>query len=326
MSEKVTAHSSKEEKKLSIEILISAAFNRTKERFLPYLLAAIFGVGLVSLAIIAMGLLGGVVFLLWLGTKSTVITAIFGTIAVIGTIAGFIYIQSWLSLTIVYTIIAKQRVSVTDAFKTMRPLIKGYIWVSIVNFLLLFGLLPFGIVTILILSLVWVAWSMFTIYVYIEKRMHGLDNLFMSKAIISKKFWGFVFRIAVIYVLYFIGFFIIQAIGRESRALSSVIYMIFSFLAGPFMLSYMYEMYHNFEHPKDVGSKQIWIILSAIGWVIMIIGIFTFSSFIGREIPKIQQNILKQEEKNNKVLPFPSDIYDDVESDVDYEEISPGVI
>ena len=314
------------EKDFSIEKLISAAFSRTKERFLPYLLATIFGVGLVIAAMLAMGLLAGVIFLVWLGTKSTVITGIFGTIALIASIAGFIYIQSWLSLTLVYTIIAKQRVSVTDAFKTMRPLILGYIWVSIVNFLLLFGLLPFGIVTIFILFFVWVLWSTFTIYVYIEKRMHGLDNLFMSKAIISKKFWGFVFRIAIIYVLYFIGFFIIQAIGRESRALSSVIYMIFSFLAGPFMLSYMYEMYHNFEHPKDVGSKKIWIILSAVGWMIMIIGIFTFSSFIGREIPKIQQEFINQEEKNQKTFPFPSGTYDDTERDVDYQETTPGVI
>ena len=314
------------EKDFSIEKLISAAFSRTKERFLPYLLATIFGVGLVIAAMLAMGLLAGVIFLVWLGTKSTVITGIFGTIALIASIAGFIYIQSWLSLILVYTIIAKQRVSVTDAFKTMRPLILGYIWVSIVNFLLLFGLLPFGIVTIFILFFVWVLWSTFTIYVYIEKRMHGLDNLFMSKAIISKKFWGFVFRIAIIYVLYFIGFFIIQAIGRESRALSSVIYMIFSFLAGPFMLSYMYEMYHNFEHPKDVGSKKIWIILSAVGWVIMIIGIFTFSSFIGREIPKIQQEFINQEEKNKKTFPFPSGTYDDTERDVDYQETTPGVI
>src|SRR3989344_4767494 len=226
MSEKAAPHTSAEKQNLSIEKLISYAFNRTKERFLPYLLATIFGVGLVIAALLAMGLLAAVVFLLWLGTKSTVITAIFGTIAVIGTIAGFIYIQSWLSLTIVYTIIAKQRVSVTDAFKTMRPLILGYIWVSIVNFLLLFGLLPFGIVTIFILFLVWAVWSTFTVYVYIEKRMHGLDNLFMSKAIISKNFWGFVFRIVIIYVLYLLVAFIIQAIGRESSALSGIIYMI----------------------------------------------------------------------------------------------------
>ena len=314
------------EKDFSIEKLISAAFSRTKERFLPYLLAAIFGVGLVIAAVLAMGLLAGVVFLLWLGTKSTVIAGIFGTIALIASIAGFIYIQSWLSLTLVYTIIAKQRVSVTDAFKTMRQLILGYIWVSIVNFLLLFGLLPFGIVTIFILFLVWAVWSTFTVYVYIEKRMHGLDNLFMSKAIISKNFWGFVFRIVIIYVLYLLVAFIIQAIGRESSALSGIIYMIFSFLAGPFMISYMYEMYHNFEHPKDVGSKQIWIILSAVGWVIMIIGIFTFSSFIGREIPKIQQEFINQEEKNQKTFPFPSGTYDDTERDVDYQETTPGVI
>lgn len=326
MSEKAASHPSTDEKNLSIEQLISAAFNRTKERFLPYLLAAIFGVGLVIAAMLAMGLLAGVVFLLWLGTKSTVIAGIFGTIALIASIAGFIYIQSWLSLSIVYTLIAKQRVSVTDAFKTMRPLITGYIWVSIVNFLLLFGLLPFGIVTIFILFLVWAVWSTFTVYVYIEKRMHGLDNLFMSKAIISKNFWGFVFRIVIIYVLYLLVAFVIQAIGRESSALSGIIYMIFSFLAGPFMISYMYEMYHNFEHPKDVGSKQIWIILSAVGWVIMIIGIFTFSSFIGREIPKIQQEFINQEEKNQKRFPFPSGTYDDTERDVDYQETTPGII
>ncbi len=318
MAEKAESHSSSEAKNLSIEKIIAVAFNRTKERFLPYLLAAIFGIGLVILAIIAMGFLGGIVFLLWLGTKSTVISYIFGTIALLGSIAGFIYVQSWFSLTIVYTVIAKSRVSAMDAFKEMRPLVRGYIWVSIINFLLLFGLLPFGIVTIFILYFFWIVWSMFTVYVYIEKKMHGLDNLFMSKAIISKRFWEFVLKIVIIYVLYLLVVFIIQAIGQESSAISSIIYMIFSFLSGPFLISYLYEMYSQFEHPKDIGSKQIWIILSVVGWIIMVFGFFAFSSFIGRELPKIQEGLMNKEERGD---------YDDVESDVDYQEgISPGVI
>lgn len=314
------------EKNLSIEQLISASFNRTKERFLPYLLAAILAVALVFAAVIAMAFLGGVVFLIWLATKSSVITGIFSTVALVASIAGFIYVQSWASLSIVYTLISKSKVSVTEAFKKMKPLVLGYVLVHVLNTLFLIGLLPFGVITVFILTLLWLIWSLFTAFVYIEKNLHRLDALFMSKSIISKNFWGFVFRIAIIYVLYFLALFIIKSIGRESSAISGLIYMIFSFLAGPFMISYMYEMYHNFEHPKDVGSKQIWIILSAIGWIIMVFGIFAFSSFIGREWPKIQQQFMNQDEKNQKKFPFPSGTFDDTESDVDYQDAPTGVI
>ena len=314
------------DKNLSIEKLISTSINRTKERFLPYLLAAVISVAIVVVAFLTMGLLGGAVFLLWIGTKSGVIAGIFGGLALIASIAAFIYIQSWINLTVIYTIIAEPKVSVTDAFKKMRPLVLGYVWVSIVNFLLLFGLLPFGILTLFILFLVWVIWSMFTVYVYIEHKMRGLDNIFMSKAIISNWFWGFVFRIAIIYALYFFIIFIIQAIGRESQALQGIIYMIFSFFAGPFMISYLYEIYHNLKYPKDVGSKQIWIILSAIGWGIMILAVFSLSSLIGRELPKIQEQFMKQDKKNEKMYPFPSEIYDDYGNDADIEETSPSMI
>jgi hypothetical protein len=290
---------------LGIEELMKAAFVRTKDRFLSYILAYLlaFLIGLGAGAGIA--LLVGVNFLVWFGTKSMLLTMIISLVSGVAGILGLIYIGSWTGLAIIASIISPQKMGVTEYFKSVKPYVWDYYWVSVISCLFLLGLLPFGFLSLFIIYLLWAVWGAFQAFVFLDRKEKGLQNLFISKAIVSSDFWGVLLRIAVLYIAYYAILYVMslaQTSSKEGSAILGVFSFIVSLFAGPFILSYLYELYRNLPQPTQVGSNTVWKILSVVGGIIMIIGLIAGGSALIQNGPKLLEQMQNSKSFEKQIM------------------------
>lgn len=278
---------------LEIETLFRAAFERTKERLLSYILSFLFVYVLFFGALLAVGLLAGAHFLVWSTTQSVAAVGTLALISVVGVLTGFMYLGSWATLATTYTLISENKVGVMEAYKAMRPLVWGHVLVSFFVGLFIFGLVPISVFTLFILLLVWSVWGVFMIFVYMEKQEKGLANLWISQAIVNQRFWAILGRILLVYVAMWVLFFLL-GMGAEDYPVLNIVSFIASLLLSPFVISYFYEMYKRLPHPKEIARPTVWIVLSIIGWVVMVFAIVSMSAAAAQSLPDVMQNLDKQ--------------------------------
>ncbi|HRN70127.1 MAG TPA: hypothetical protein PLS49_02985 [Candidatus Woesebacteria bacterium] len=294
---------------LGLETLFKAAFKRTKERFLTYFLTYVLSIFIFIGVLIAIGIVVGINILVGIAAQSEIVSVSIGFISGIAILGVLIYAGCWTSLAYLYALISPQKIGVMEVYKTVRPLVWPYFKVSVITTLFMIGLLPFGIITLGILLILWGIWGMFMLFVFLDKKETGLHNLFISKAIVSSKFWGIVFRALMIYGAYMVIIFLLGSASgnKHSGGISAVLIPLVGIFAGPFITSYFYEMYKRLPSPKEVSSNTFWIILSVIGWLLSIgLSIVFFSSVLNGvqnaiKDPDFKKNLQMIEEDSKKM-------------------------
>ena len=166
-----------DEKNMNIETLFSKAFARFKERFLSYLIVSALSWGLGLILVVAGLLIAGTVALVWFSTKAVVVSVVFGAVGTVALRGGLIYISAWTQLAAVDVLIASKKLPPFDIFKKVKPLVGGYIYFMIILGLFMIGLLPFTLASLFIIGILRTLWSIFSVFVYLEKRKKGLENL-----------------------------------------------------------------------------------------------------------------------------------------------------
>jgi hypothetical protein len=290
---------------LAIEDLMKAAFIRTKDRFLSYVLAYLLSF-LIGLGVgAAIALLVGLNAVVWFGSKSVPVSAITSLISGVAALLGLIYVGSWTSLAITASIISPQKMGVTEYFKSVKPFVWDYYWVSLLTGLFMLGLLPFGLLSFFIIYILWSIWGAFLVFVFLDRKEKGLQNLFISKAIVSTKFWGVVLRILILYVAYYAivyGITLAQTSSQEASGVLGILSFIISIIAGPFIISYLYELYRNLPEPTQVGSNTVWKILSIVGGVIMVLSLFFGSMALAKNGPELLEQLQNSQSLEQKML------------------------
>ncbi len=262
--------------KLSIENLMRAAFDRTKDRFLSYFLTLLLYIGMFIGTIIALALIGGLNFLIYTATKSIAVTATTAIISGAAAIAGMIYLNSWGALAMIAVMISPEKLGVMEVYKSVQPLIWKYVGFSVLMSLFIIGLIPISIPTLFILLIVWGVWGSFSVFEFLEKKQKGLQPLWASKATVSKNFWPIFIRLAIVYVAIWIVSGILGSAGDENP-FATILSIAFSFLVTPFITSYIYQIYKNVPHATEVGSQKVWIVISVIGWALLVLFFMSFS-------------------------------------------------
>ena len=290
MTEKATTT----KQSLQIEALFNKAFMRTKDRFLSYFLAVVLTYAMVIGAIIVGALLVLLHFFIFAVTGSLSITMTSAVIVGVLALAGLFYIGSWGQLAMVEALIAKTESGVMDIFKRVRPLVWNYVALTALISLFMIGLAPFGILSLFIVYIVWGVWSAFTVYVYLEQREKGLQNLWVSKAIVDQNFWGIFGRILLVQFAYGFVIGLTSSVSVNQESWTSFLTVIIGFFAAPFMLSYNYEIYKSFKKPATVQRPIVWLTLSVLGWVILLGLLIWGSSLAAQALPGVMEDMERE--------------------------------
>lgn len=282
----------------SVETLITCAFDRFKDRILQYLLTIAISIGINMAVGLALAVLVGVHVLLYILTQSVAVVVTVGIIAGVLAIIGMFYISSWVQLTMIQVITAEKKKGVIETFKEMRTLAWDFFIVSILSFLLVFGIIILGIfgfvIPGLVLSLLWSVWIAFVAYVFLEHKYKGLQSVWASYHIVNTCFWPIVGRLLllslVIGLIY--GLFIAGSTQYESLGL---VMNLLSFFISPFAIAYSFEIYKHLDTAKpDTKPSMAWVIVSVLGWVILLGGILFLWSSISEALPALQQQFERE--------------------------------
>lgn len=283
-----------------IEQLIKRAFIRTKERFLSYFLVVIVGI-LIILAAVAIGLILGIP-ILFLIKPAPIVAGIMAAVLYTAGIVAFFYITSWIGLAGAAVLIEEPKLGVSATYKSVRSRVWGFVWFNFLTGLFIIGLLPLGILSLGVVFILWAIWGSFALFVYLKKQKKGIANLWTSKALVSQKFWGIVWRVIVVYVAVMVLQFALAFGTRDSAvaALGGISSGIISLFTGPFITSFLYEMYTNLTEPTEVKTPKVWVGLSIIGWVLSVIlfvaltaSAITLIQSKAKDIQKLQMQMQK---------------------------------
>lgn len=285
--------------KWEIEVLVKQAFARTKERFLSYFLIGVLTY-VVFIVLMLAGVLGGVVVGVLVAAKVLVVAVVLGMLLGVAFFLLMFYIGSWMSLGAVNIIISKEKMGISASLRYVKPMVWGYIWLNAVVLLFTLGLLPFGLITFFIIPLLWSVWGMFTGFVYLEYQKKGLANLWMSKALVGQKFWGILGRAVLIIVSIWLIQIALVYGGRAAgmSGVSGIVSFLVSLFTGPFVISFLYEMYANTDKNVAVKSPVGWVVVSVIGYVLIV----AFTVVVGAAIGQAAAGVLNAIEKNPKAL------------------------
>jgi hypothetical protein len=278
---------------LQLEHLFRAAFKRTKDRFLSYFLSWLLFYAIGIGAVIAIALIVGLHFLVFAVTKSPAVVGTLAFISTIGALVGLMYLGAWGTLSTTLVLISDKAIGVTDAMKEVKPIIWRYLGFSLLMTLFILGIFSISIFTLFILLFVWMVWGSFALFIFLEDKKPGLQALWKSKAMTKGRFWGIFGRIVLVYVALYV-IVIAFSVGAANYRILNVLSFVISLFIGPFIISYLYEIYKNI--PKADSAKQStgWIIASVVGWLLLVLGIVSTISSAAQASPKIMQNVEKQ--------------------------------
>jgi len=298
-----------------IETLIRKALRRVKERFLSYILAYIIMYAIVfsvTFILFVIGVFSAGAFI----SKTSILTGIlFSILAVLGVIS-FMYVLALTQLAIVKVLIQKKKRSILQTYAAVKDDVWGYVWLSIAILIFTIGLIPFGLFSIGVIFILWSLWGCFVPFVYLMQKKSGLDNLWVSYSMFNQKFWAIFARIVVIYV----GFMLVAILlGSTENEVLSVVQFIISLLFGPFAVSYLFEMYSLLKVPKKVERPKIWVGLSVVGYILILLFVFTAGDAIKNNLNNFDEFYQRQDDFNEKYF----DNLKDFEEFEEFENISP---
>lgn len=187
-----------------------------------------------------------------------------------------------------------QKLKVGEVIKKSWSLILPFIVVSLLVFIIGVG----GLFVLIIPYLVFAFLLMFVMYEVVLNNTKGVEVLRRSVMIVVRHFGPLLIRILILIGIN-IGFAIvpslISGIDKSVGVLVSIIGFVVSILLGWFSLVFMVTLYKQAKEGLDTDTtsymKWLWIV-SAIGWVIGVLGIvgFVLSSGVFKNLPQQLQN------------------------------------
>lgn len=298
------------DKNWQIESLFKNAFARTKDRFLSYFITAvIMWIGFGAVFIIGALIGGGMAFVAYTSHNP----ALYGGIALIvfALVVALFYFISWGSLTIIQVMIDKDKIESIKAFQKVRPLVWGYAGMQAIYFLFILGLSPFVILSLGLIAMLWVIWTIFIGFAYLEKGKRGMEAVWYSRSVVNQNFWPIVGRVALITAV----LIAVQGIfGFNHNSSLRIISTIISIVSTPFIISFYYEMFKNLNQDITPVKPTGWIIASVAGGIIGLALLVLLSTAAVSYLPGLLQDMSAPNKRpspnqfkyNNKMLPPPS--------------------
>ncbi|OGK19069.1 hypothetical protein A3G67_01260 [Candidatus Roizmanbacteria bacterium RIFCSPLOWO2_12_FULL_40_12] len=282
------------------DVLFKKALERVKDRFFNFLIVTVLGWGL-GLAIVVGFLVSvGIVLGVWAITKAPPVVGTVAMVMGILSISLLAYLSSWTQLATTDSLIQSKKLPPFETFKRVRPYVKSYIWFVFLLMFFLIGLLPFTVLSLFIVGILWSLWSSFSIFVFLEKKKKGLENLWISRDMVNQKFWpiaGLVFVVVVVVVLISALFATVKN-GLVNPIISQLI-------VTPFVTSFYYEMYKTLKVPQNAKKPVVWIWLSVIGFVAVVVAVVLSFQVISTVIPELMKKSSPQNELYRELL-YPS--------------------
>lgn len=274
-----------------IEALIRSAWRRTLDRFVSYFLAIVLSVVIFVAVLIACGIVAAVLIAVSAAFSLTNLGLVSVLLIVLMSLVGYLvllYVGSLINLLVNEVIIQEEKTGVMETLSKVRPLVWDFVWLSFLMSLFLGGLFIWGVLSLFIVYILWSIWGVFTTFVFLDKRKKGLNNLWLSKTMVSQRFWGIVGRMLLLNVAAFIISSILASSKNSVLELSSVLV---SLITQPFLISFSYEMYRNIPEPQNVKRPGIWVGLSVVGYVLFIM----MSVVAGSSLMKLFKDFSPQE-------------------------------
>ncbi|MFS8158977.1 MAG: hypothetical protein ACMG6E_01965 [Candidatus Roizmanbacteria bacterium] len=272
----------------SLQSLITHAYHRTKDRLWSYIGVEL-GLFLAFIGIIAVVTI--TVIPLLMTNNSSLIIALLIPISIIA-IAILAYVMTWFQLVMVDVIINKANHGVKASFASMKHHVIDFFKYNILATIFMIGLFPFGIFTFFAIMILWLFWSSFSAFIFLEQKKRGLEVLWASKVMISQKFWEIALRfVAVTGIIWMISYIL----SSSNNAGLHLILFIFDILIAPFMLSYSYEIYKQLDEPKKISEPKLWVGLSVIGWILILaIGLYGINGLSHMNFDGIRKGFEKE--------------------------------
>lgn len=285
---------------MNIETLFSKAFARFKDRFLSYLIVSALSWGLGLMLVVAGLLMSGIVAAVWFSTKALVASVTVGVVGLLALIVGLIYISAWVQLATVDVLISAKKLPPFDVYKKVKPMVGGYIYFMVVLGLFMVGLLPLTIASLFIVGILWSLWSIFSVFIYLEKKKKGLENLWISRAMVNQKFWPILGVVLLVIVLMSLVSLVLVS-AKTGFAISLVTQLVLT----PFIMSLYYELYLTLKVPAKGVKAPVWMALSVIGYVVTAVVLVVSVQALG----KLGTDLMKKnntEQQMYKELTYPS--------------------
>lgn len=179
---------------------------------------------------------------------------------------------------------------VIGAWRHVRPHIKRAFVAFITMVLFLIGLVPLSFISLFIPLTIWNFLFGFTLFIIISTHKSASDALWSSKDMILAKFWGIAGRTVLLWIFLLFTSFCIHLIlthfmnesqhtGNTSSVLSDLLNLAFEFFVAQYTFAFMYEMYKLMPVPHTSKTPHKWIVVSAIGIVVMLIGTVSLISY-----------------------------------------------
>ena len=279
-----------------MEKIINLALNRFKKHwlsyFLIYLLSILAAAALVVLIILAAGLTFG---LYWLLGQNTIVAVVLATLFIITSLTAFSYLGSLFNLAKTLVLVEKDHQEINAVLKTAKPLAWPFLVFNVLFNLFIFGLLYTGVFLFIPLIL-WMVWSSFRVFAFLDNHRGGLKPLWYSRAKVSQNFWKVFLYSLVLFVALMVIMVCLGQLNQEYQFVNTLAVFLFT----PFAISFSYELYHSLPEPTELKPAKIWIGLSVVGYLIMAAIFFflaeNFSQELLKQIPLGDRgNIMQQE-------------------------------
>ncbi len=286
---------------MEVEKLFKRAWDRFKDRFLNFLIVTVLGWALGIAIVLGVLISVGVVFLVWVLLKAQIAVAIAGVIMGIASVALLVYLSSWAQLAIIEALIQTKRVTPFETFKKVKPFVKDYVVFILLLMLFFIGLFPFTLLSLFIVGLLWSLWSSFSVFIFLEKRKKGLENLWISRDMVNQKFWpiaGLAFVVFIVIILVSTLF-----ISAKNGFLSSAVTQLF---ITPLVTCFYYEMYKSLKVPQQGKKPRVWIGLSVVGFALLVVVMVVSVQALQKAIPEFMKKNSPEKRPFYKELLYPS--------------------
>lgn len=277
-------HSKSDIDNWQIETLFKKAFARTKERFLSYFLTMVMMYAATLGAILIIAIIGVALGFVASRMDNQALVGGIAIVSILVLITAVAYISAWGGLAIIHVLTQGSKPSISESIKAVKPLVWGYLLLQALFGLFIFGLLPFIVLSLGVVAILWSVWAFFLGFIYIEKETRGMAAVWQSKALVDKKFWAITGRLALVTVVLLA---IQLGLGFAENALLQLISAIVSLVSTPFIIGYSYELYKNVDSEVEPKKPTGWIIASIVGWIIGGIIIVAGLSAFAKELPKL---------------------------------------
>lgn len=214
-------------------------------------------------------------------------------------------LYTWSTLALILSV--GKELDISESFKEASKLLVPFIWISLLIAMIVAG----GFALFIIPGILFSIWFFFASYVLAFENIKGLPALMRSKHLVKGKWWGVLWRILVLAIIFsFVNVAVkfippLQKVDYIplSELLNDVIYSFLWLFFFPLSLAFHYLIYKNLSElkseevltPSKLGRNLPYLLSGGIGLLIIcfLLTFFVFQVFRGRDIPPINDSDLR---------------------------------